>query len=74
MTEYSIHQLLTLGGFTNIKPFALKLYVFYKNPLNYVGLAITAVLEAGLRIMFKLYGKKVDILSKKIGAVGFRPT
>jgi SAM-dependent methyltransferase len=71
VTEYSIAQLMRLGGFTNIEPFPLKLYVFWKNPLNYVGLAVTTVLEAILRVIFKLYGKKVDILSKKIGAVGY---
>lgn len=72
VTEYSINQIMTLGGFVGIKPFALKLYVFWGNPLNYVGLAVTTVLEVMLRVIFKLYGKKVDILSKKIGAVGFR--
>lgn len=72
VTEYSISQLLTLGGFVDNKPFPLKLYVFWRNPLNYVGLAVTAVLEVIFRIIFRLYGKKVDILSKKIGAVGFR--
>jgi SAM-dependent methyltransferase len=72
VTEYSIAQLLSLGGFANIKPFPLKLYVFWKNPLNYVGLALTMVIETMLRILFKLYGKKVDILSKKIGAVAYR--
>lgn len=71
VTEYSIAQLMRLGGFSDIKPFALKLYVFWKNPLNYVGLAVTMVLETILRVIFKLYGKKVDILSKKIGAVGY---
>ena len=73
VTEYSIAQLLGLGGFTDIKPFPLKLYVFWKNPLNYVGLAATTVLEMILRVIFKLYGKKVVILSKKIGAVGIKP-
>lgn len=72
VTEYSINQIMTLGGLVGIKPFALKLYVFWRNPLNYVGFAITFTLEAILRIIFKLYGKKVDILSKKIGAVGYR--
>ncbi|HKQ83706.1 MAG TPA: hypothetical protein VJS42_16050 [Steroidobacteraceae bacterium] len=62
---------MRLGGFTDIEPFALKLYVFWRNPLNYVGLAVTTVLETILRVIFKLYGKKVDILSKKIGAVGY---
>jgi SAM-dependent methyltransferase len=73
VTEYSIDQILQLGGFVNIRPFELKLYVFYTNPLNYVGLFVTKSLEFGLRLIFKLYGKKVEILSKKIGAVGFRP-
>ncbi len=72
VTEYSIAQLLSLGGFADIKPFALKLYVFWGNPLNYVGFAVITVLEAMIRILFKLYGKKVDILSKKIGAVAYR--
>jgi hypothetical protein len=45
------------------------LYVFWKNPLNYVGLAVTGALELGMRVIYKLYGKKVSILAKKIGAV-----
>jgi len=52
--------------------FALKLYVFWKNPLNYVGLAVTATLELFMRVIFVLYGKKVRVLSKKIAAVGFK--
>lgn len=69
VTEYSLGQLLQLGGFQKVKPFPLKLYVFWKNPLNYVGLAVTTVLELTMRIIFKLYGKNVTILTKKIGAV-----
>jgi 2-polyprenyl-3-methyl-5-hydroxy-6-metoxy-1,4-benzoquinol methylase len=72
VTEYSLKQLMELGGLTNVKPFALKLYVFWGNPLNYVGLAVTTVLEMMLRVIFKLYGKKVDILTKKIGGIGYR--
>ncbi len=72
VTEYSIGQLLQLGGFQNVRPFALKLYVFWKNPLNYVGLAVTSVMEAAMRVIFTLYGKKVRILSKKIAAVAER--
>ena len=67
-----LRQLLTLGGFVRIEAFPLKLYVFYRNPLNYLGLIGVVVLEAALRIVFRLYGKKVQILSKKIGAVAFR--
>ena len=68
VTEYSLTQILELAGFRKVRPFALKLYVFWKNPLNYVGLAITSMLEAMMRVIFQLYGKKVKILSKKIGA------
>jgi hypothetical protein len=32
---------------------------------------VTTVLEVMLRVIFMLYGKKVKILSKKIGAVGY---
>ncbi|HEX6013114.1 MAG TPA: hypothetical protein VFY87_15185, partial [Geminicoccaceae bacterium] len=51
VTEYSITQLLELGGFARIRPFPLRLYVFYRNPLNYAGLAVTAVIEAALWVM-----------------------
>jgi 2-polyprenyl-3-methyl-5-hydroxy-6-metoxy-1,4-benzoquinol methylase len=69
VTEYSLGQILQLAGFQQVRTFALQLYVFWKNPLNYVGLAVTATLEAIFRIMFMLYGKKVKILSKKVAAV-----
>ena len=69
VTEYSLTQLLELGGFRQVRPFALKLYVFWKNPLNYVGLAVTTVLELTMRVIFMLYGKKVRVLSKKVAAV-----
>ena len=72
VTEYSLTQLLELGGFRDVRPFALKLYVFWKNPLNYVGLAVTTVLEWTMRVIFMLYGKKVRVLSKKVAAVAVR--
>lgn len=72
VTEYSLTQLLELGGFSDVRPFALKLYVFWRNPLNYVGLALTATLEGMFRAAFRMYGKKVQILSKKIAAVATR--
>jgi SAM-dependent methyltransferase len=68
VTEYSLQQILELAGFTQVKVFALRLYVFWKNPLNYVGLAVTATLELCMRVVFMLYGKKVRVLSKKIAA------
>ena len=67
-TEHSLGQLLKLGGFDDIRVLPLKIYVFWKNPLNYVGLAVTGLLEFMFRLLFKLYGKDVNILSKKIAA------
>lgn len=74
VTEYSLGQILKLAGFENIRVLPLKLYVFWKNPLNYVGLAATAGIELMLRLVFLLYGKKVRILTKKIAAVATKPT
>jgi 2-polyprenyl-3-methyl-5-hydroxy-6-metoxy-1,4-benzoquinol methylase len=71
-TEYSLGQILELGGFTRIEAFPLKIYVFWRNPLNYVGLLVTGAFELLFRIMFKLYGKNVKILSKKVAAVAFK--
>lgn len=73
MTEYSLTQLLRLGGFTQIKPFACKLYVFWDRPLNYAGWAITTLLELLMRGIYRLYGKRVSILSKRIAATAMRP-
>lgn len=69
LTEYSLGQVLGLAGYAQVQVFPLKLYVFWRNPLNYVGLAVTTVLELLLRVVFMLYGKKVKVLSKKLAAV-----
>lgn len=66
VTEYSFNQLLELSGFRDIKIYPLKLYVFWKNPLNYVGLVSTFIIELFFRAIFALYGKKVRVLTKKI--------
>ena len=72
-TDYSLKQVLKLGGFVNVKVMPLKLYVFWKNPLNYVGLAVTSLLELFFRVCFVLYGKDVKVLSKKIAATATNP-
>jgi len=72
VTEHSLGQILTLGGFSAIRAFPLKLYVFWKNPLNYVGLAVTATLEFAMRVIFMMYGKKVKVVSKKIAAIAYK--
>ncbi|HLT90015.1 MAG TPA: class I SAM-dependent methyltransferase [Woeseiaceae bacterium] len=70
VTEFSLRQIMTLGGFTDVAVHPLKLYVFWKNPMNYVGLAITGLIDFVVRILFKLYAKDVKILTKKIAATG----
>lgn len=66
VTEYSYRQLLEFAGFRNISIHPLKLYVFWKNPLNYVGLVATTLIEFTFRALFALYGKKCKVLTKKI--------
>ena len=67
-TEYSLTQVLTLAKFSEIRVLPLKLYVFWTNPLNYVGLVTTGFLELMFRAFFMLYGKSVKVLTKKIAA------
>lgn len=69
LTEYSLKQVLHHVGFRGIKVFPLKLYVFFNNPLNYVGIILDTMLTALFRLSFLFYGKKNKIFTKKIGAV-----
>jgi len=71
-TEYSIAQVLQLAGLKRVHALPLKIYVFWKNPLNYVGLVVTGSLELLFRIIYKMYGKNVKILSKKVAAIGYK--
>jgi SAM-dependent methyltransferase len=72
-TDYSLRQVLELAGFRDIRVMPLKLYVFWKNPLNYVGLAVTTLLELFFRACFILYGKDVKVLTKKLAATARAP-
>ncbi len=67
-SEYSLRQVLELCGFRDVQVFGLQLYVFWKNPLNYVGLLVTGTLHLAFRILFRLYGKSASIFTKKIAA------
>lgn len=69
LTEYSMNQLLEMTGFRDINVQPLKIYVFWKNPANYVGLFATWFMESVMRLIFVLYGKKVKVLSKKFMAI-----
>ena len=73
VTEFSLKQIMTAGGFSDVRIHPLKLYVYWTNPLNYVGLAVTGLIDLTVRILFKLYGKNVKVLTKKIAASGRNP-
>ena len=45
VTEFSLSQIMSAGGFEDIRIHPLRLYVFWKNPMNYVGLAITGIID-----------------------------
>lgn len=72
-TDYSLRQVLDHAGFADVRVFPLNLYVFYKNPANYVAWAAAAVLSVLFRACFILYGKSNKIFTKKIGAVCRKP-
>jgi hypothetical protein len=71
-TEYSLRQAMDYCGFRGVQVFPLRLYVFYRNPLNYAGLAVEAALTAAFRALFIFYGKSNRIFTKKIAAIGRR--
>ncbi|MBW2663803.1 MAG: NAD-dependent epimerase/dehydratase family protein [Deltaproteobacteria bacterium] len=68
-TEYSLRQVLSHAEFKDIKVFPLNLYIFYENPVNYVGMFLNAMFNTIFRIGFIFYGKENKIFSKKIAAV-----
>jgi len=71
-TEYSLRQVLEHAGFGDVRVFGLQLYVFWRNPANYIGLALTSGLESLFRLLFRLYGKTNRVFSKKVAAVAVR--
>lgn len=73
VTEFSLTQIMQAGGFEDVRIHPLKLYVFWKNPLNYVGLIATGIVDIMVRILMKLYAKDVTVLTKKIAASGRNP-
>ncbi len=72
-TSYSFRQVLEYCRFTNVRVFGLHLYMFYKNPFNYVAWAVSSILGLIFRALFVLYGKKNKIFTKKIAAVAEKP-
>lgn len=71
-TEYSLSQILEYCDYQVANVFPLNLYVFYENPLNYVGLFADAILQAIFRVFFIFYGKHNRLFAKKIAAIGVK--
>ena len=72
-TEYTLRQVLEHTGFADIRVIPLNLYVFYKNPANWVAWGIAAIMTLFFRAAFLLYGKSARIFTKKIAAVCAKP-
>jgi len=68
-TAYTLRQILEYSNYYDIKIIPLNLYVFYKNPLNYILIFISALYSLFFRFSFLLYGKSNKIFTKKIGAI-----
>lgn len=72
-TEYSMRQVLGYAGLVDARVFGLNLYVYYKNPANYVAMAAAWCLSVFFRACFILYGKKNRIFTKKFAAICREP-
>jgi SAM-dependent methyltransferase len=68
-TEYTMRQVLDHCGFEDIRVLPLNLYVFYKNPLNYILLLLDKIYSLFFTFSFMLYGKENRLWTKKIAAV-----
>ena len=73
-TEYTLLQLMKYCKFSDIEIVPLTLYVFYKNPLNYVLILADALFTAFFRLAFIMYGKSNKIFTKKIAAIAKKNT
>lgn len=71
-TEYTFRQVLEHVGFEKVAVFDLNLYVFYRNPFNYLAMAAAAFLKLCFRACYILYGKNNKLFSKKIAATCIR--
>jgi len=68
-TEYTLRQVLAHTRFSEVTVIPLNLYVFYKNPLNYVLMFLSSLYTMFFLFSFKLYGKSNRIFTKKIAAI-----
>lgn len=72
-TEYTLRQVLSHLQFEDVKVIPLNLYVFYRNPANWVAWAVATFLGLLFRAAFVLYGKENRIFTKKIAAACRKP-
>lgn len=72
-TEYTFLQVLGHSEFENIQVVPLNLYVFHKNPFNWVAWGVSTLLTLFFRGAFILYGKSNRLFTKKIAAVCRKP-
>ena len=72
-TEYSLKQVLEHAGFEDVRVLPLNLYVFWKNPANYVALALAKLNDLFFRFQYALVGKSARVYTKKIAAVARAP-
>ncbi|HXH09748.1 MAG TPA: class I SAM-dependent methyltransferase [Alphaproteobacteria bacterium] len=68
-TEYTLRQVLEFSRFSEVTVIPLNLYVFYKNPLNYILILLSGLYTLFFRFSFMLYGKDNRIFTKKIAAI-----
>lgn len=72
-TEYTVRQVLEFSGFDSIRVIGLNLYVYYRNPANYVAMFAAWLLTVIFRAGYILYGKKNRLFTKKIAAICRKP-
>lgn len=64
-TEESISQLLKNTRYSNISLYPQNIYVFYYNPINYVAMAASKILNVTFRLLFLLHGRKTTKIFTK---------
>ena len=72
-TEESLSQVLRVCGFKDVRIHPQDIYIFYKNPLNYLAKYISKFLNSIFRLLFLLYGRKTtNIFTKSIIGIGVK--
>lgn len=70
--EFSLHTMLKFGGFRRVVLRPSNLFVYYKNPFNYIAWLVNSVFCIMLRLYFILNNKKNKIFTKNLLAIGIK--